>query len=57
MDENIFKTCYIALILLSALNDLVSVTKMVATTITFLLLCDLAMIIYMAQCINQAVRQ
>ena len=35
MDENIFKTCYIALILLSALNDLVSVTKMVATTITF----------------------
>ena len=35
MDENIFKTCYIALILLSALYDVVSVTKMVATTIYY----------------------
>ena len=35
MDEKNFKTCYIALILFNALYDVVSVTKMVATTIYY----------------------
>ena len=35
MDEKNFKTCYIALILLIALYDVVSVTKMVATSIYY----------------------